>query len=56
VVVLGEVLEDEGGDDPLALGEQRLLEARDSVCTTAHQQPARNEKKRGGEARRGGQY
>ncbi|KAJ7291704.1 hypothetical protein C8J57DRAFT_1212139 [Mycena rebaudengoi] len=52
-VILGEALENDGGDDPLALGEQRLSEACDGVCAAAHQQPAGNDEERGREARGG---
>ncbi|KAJ7239428.1 hypothetical protein C8J57DRAFT_1245862 [Mycena rebaudengoi] len=46
-------LEDEGGNDPLTLCEQCLPQARDCVCTTAHQQPAGSDEERGHEAQHG---
>ncbi|KAJ7211000.1 hypothetical protein C8J57DRAFT_1256995 [Mycena rebaudengoi] len=50
------VLEDKGSDNPLTLCEQRLPQARDCVCTTAHQQRAGNDEERGHEAQCGVQH
>ncbi|KAJ7291571.1 hypothetical protein C8J57DRAFT_1212011 [Mycena rebaudengoi] len=51
--VINRALKDEGGDDPLTLCEQCLPQARDCVCTTAHQQPAGSDEERGHEAQHG---